>query len=43
LKALAAPQRLLPLDALGALTAFIAEQGQQSGRYYGYYSSKARD
>jgi hypothetical protein len=37
-----APQRLSPLDALAALTAFIPEKGLQLARYYGYYSNKAR-
>jgi hypothetical protein len=35
-------QRLSPLDALAALTAFIPEKGLQLVRYYGYYSNKAR-
>jgi hypothetical protein len=38
----AAPERLSPLDALAALTAFIPEKGQQIVRYYGHYSNKAR-
>ncbi len=37
-----APQRLSPLDALAALTAFIPEKGLQLVRYYGYYSNKCR-
>jgi hypothetical protein len=36
------PQRLSPLDALAALTAFIPEKGLQLVRYYGYYSNKSR-
>jgi hypothetical protein len=35
-------QRLSPLDALAALTAFIPEKGLQLVRYYGYYSNKSR-
>ena len=38
----AAPERFSPLDALAALTSFIPEKGQQTVRYYGYYSNKAR-
>jgi hypothetical protein len=36
------PQRISPLDALAALTAFIPEKGLQLARYYGYYSNKSR-
>jgi hypothetical protein len=38
----ASPVRFSPLDALAALTSFIPEKGQQTVRYYGYYSNKAR-
>jgi len=37
-----APERFSPLDALAALTSFIPEKRQQTVRYYGYYSNKAR-
>jgi hypothetical protein len=36
------PQRLSPLDALAALTAFIPEKGLQLVCYYEYYSNKSR-
>ena len=37
-----APERISPLDALAALTAFIPEKGLQLARYYGFYSNKTR-
>jgi hypothetical protein len=37
-----ASERISPLDALAALTAFIPEKGLQLARYYGFYSNKAR-
>ena len=37
-----APERISPLDALAALTAFIPEKGLQLARYYGHYSNKSR-